>query len=117
MMEILQAAFSKALTANAMLFFAAAAIGQMLHGVQKWTQGEAASPLTWFTTNVKATVAAVIVNITAAVTAIQLLPIDTMAASACLYAGVLCGLGSDTFNKGARAEWTPEQRAAASPKP
>jgi hypothetical protein len=25
---------------------------------------------------------------------------------------LLCGLGSDTLNKGARPAWTPEQRAA-----
>jgi hypothetical protein len=118
-MESLLALIAKALSGpamvNAVLFFAAAAAGQVLHGVVKWTQSEVASPLAWFTTNGKATVAAVIVNIGAAVTAIQLLPIDTMTAWASIYAGVLCGLGSDTVNKGARAEWTPEQRAAAAP--
>lgn len=116
MLATLQVTIAKALSGPAMvnvvLFFAAAALGQVLHGVLKWTQSEVSSPLAWFTTNGKATVAAVIVNIGAAVTAIQLLPIDTMTAWACVYAGILCGLGSDTVNKGARAEWTPEQRAA-----
>lgn len=118
-MEALLAAISKALsgpaTVNVALFFAAAALGQVLHGVLKWTQSEVASPVDWFTTNKKATVAAIVVNIGAAVTAMQLLPIETMTAWASLYAGILCGLGSDTVNRGARAEWTPEQRAAAAP--
>ena len=120
-MQSLLALITKALSGpamvNAILFFIAAAVGQVMHGVMKWTQSEVASPVDWFTTNVKATVAAVIVNITAAVAAINLLPIETMTAYACLYAGILCGLGSDTFNKGARAAWTPEQRAAAASAP
>lgn len=120
-METLLAAISKALSGpasvNVVLFFIAAAGGQVLHGVWKWTQGDSASVLDWFTSNKKATVAAIIVNITATIAAISLLPIETMSAYACLYAGALCGLGGDTFNKGARAEWTPEQRAAAATKP
>lgn len=97
---------------NVILFCVAAVFGQILHGVWKWTQGDTASVLDWFLSNKKSTVAAVIVNITATITAINLLPIETMSAYACLYAGALCGLGGDTVNKGARPEWTPEQRAA-----
>jgi len=115
MLATLQAAISKALAGpaevNTIMFIIAALIGQILHGVLKWTQGEANSPVGWFTSNIKATIGAFIANIGITITAIQLLPIDTMTAWASLYAGLLCGLGSDTLNKGARPAWTPEQRA------
>jgi hypothetical protein len=119
MLATLQAALAKALAGpaevNTILFVLAALVGQFLHGVLKWTRGEAESPLAWFTSNIKATIGAVIANIGITVAAIQLLPIDGMTAWASLYAGLLCGLGSDTLNKGARPTWTPEQRAAKAP--
>jgi hypothetical protein len=121
-MDALLTSISKALSGaaqvNVVLFFTAALIGQALYGVRKWTQGEAASPVTWFTSNVKATVAAVITNIGVTTLAVSLLPIESMTAYASLFAGLLCGLGSDAVvNKGVRPDWTPEQRAAASAKP
>src|SRR4030088_2836978 len=117
MMATLQAALAKALEGptgiNILLFFLAAVFGQILHGVMKWTRGEAVSPAAWFTSNIKATVTAVIVNFGLTITAVQLLPIGSMTPWASLLAGVTTGLASDTVNKGARAEWTDEQRAAA----
>ena len=112
MIAVIQKALSGPAEINTLMFVLSALIGQGLHGVLKWTQGEAESPLSWFTSNIKATIGAFIANIGITITAIQLLPIDTMTAWASLYAGLLCGLGSDTLNKGARPAWTPEQRAA-----
>src|SRR5260221_6623184 len=118
MMATLRAALAKALAGpagfNTLLFFMAAGFGQTLHGVMKWTEDEASSPASWFTTNIKATTAAVIVNLGLVVAAIQLLPIEHMTPWASLLAGMTTGLASDTINKGARPEWTDAQRAAAS---
>jgi len=84
--------------------------GASLHGVSS-DAGEAESPVAWFTSNIKSHYREhyrPISGIT--ITAIQLLPIDTMTAwRVCTRATV--GLGSDTLNKGARAQWTPEERA------
>jgi len=82
----------RAAEVNTILFVLMAFVGQGLHGVLKWTQGEAESPVAWFTSNIKATIGAIIANIGITITAIQLLPIDTMTAWASLYAGLLCGL-------------------------
>lgn len=113
MIAAIQKALSGPTEINTLLFILSALVGQIFHGVLKWTQGEASSPVSWFTSNMKATIGAVVANIGVTVTAIQLLPIDTMTAWASLYAGLLCGLGSDTLNKGVRPEWTDAQRAAA----
>lgn len=117
MMATLQAALAKALAGptgiNILLFFMAAVFGQALHGVMKWGRGEAASPAAWFTTNIKATVAAVVVNLGLVVAAVQLLPIEHMTPWASLLAGMTTGLASDTVNKGSRPEWTDAQRAVA----
>jgi hypothetical protein len=118
-METLQAVLSKALGSptglNILLFFLAAIFGQGLHGVMKWTRGEAASPADWFTSNIKATMAAVIANLGLSIAAVQLLPIDHMTPWASLLAGLMNGLGSDTLNNGTRPTWTQEQRAAIAP--
>src|SRR5258707_6299566 len=67
MLATLQAAIGKALSGqtevNTVLFVLTAIVGQFLHGVLKWTRGEAESPVAWFTSNIKATVGAVIANI------------------------------------------------------
>jgi hypothetical protein len=119
MMATLQAALAKALEnptgLNILLFFLAAIFGQGLHGVMKWTRGEAASPAAWFTSNIKATMAAVIANLGLSIAAVQLLPIDHMTPWASLLAGLMNGLGSDTLNNGTRPTWTQEQRAAIAP--
>jgi hypothetical protein len=121
MIATLQAAFAKALAGpvgiNILLFFLAALFGQALHGVLKWGRGEAASPAAWFTTNIKATIAALIVNFGLVVAALQLLPIEHMTPWASLLAGMTTGLASDTVNKGARPAWTSEQRAASTTPP
>lgn len=117
MMATLQAALAKALAGptgmNILLFFMAAVFGQTLHGVMKWARGEAESPGAWFTTNIKATTAAIVVNLGLVVAAVQLLPIEHMTPWASLLAGMTTGLASDTVNKGSRPEWTDAQRAAA----
>lgn len=46
----------------ALVFCAAAAVGQLLHAVKKWADGASTSPLTWLTTDIKHTVSAMIGN-------------------------------------------------------
>lgn len=115
-MESILASIGKSLagpaTPNVILFFGAALVAQLLNGIQKWTRRETESPLSWFTTNAKATVAAVVANVGAVVAGVQLLPIETLSGWASVFAGAMCGYAIDNaVNKGARAQWTDEQRA------
>ncbi len=116
MLHALGHALGQKTTVNVVLFCLAALVGQLLHGVRQWLAGETAAPFEWFTTHLRATFAALIGNIGIAVGAISLLPIDHMTAWASVFAGFLGGFSSDALlNKGKRAAWSDDRRAAVIP--
>ena len=97
---------------NALIFAVAALSGQLLHAVKKWSDGEA-----WLLANPRRTIGACIGNLTAIAGFITSGTIDGMKLAQLIFLGVFMGLSADSvLNKGARAEWTPEQRAAATKK-
>lgn len=57
--------------AAAIIFCASAAIGQVMHAVKKWADGEVESPLTWLTTGIRRSVGALIGNLGGMIVFIQ----------------------------------------------
>jgi len=94
---------------NAVAFASAAIIGKALHAVKKSLEGEA-----WVTANIKRTAAAVIGNMIAIVGFISTGALDSMPKIATVLAlGLFMGFSADSaLNKGARKEWTDEERNA-----
>lgn len=94
---------------NAAVFCAGAMLGQFLHALKKWSDG-----YVWIMSNPRATVGAIIGNITGMVGFISsgsLDSINSLATVACL--GLFMGMSADSvLNKGAQKVWTDEERAA-----
>lgn len=92
---------------NAVVFCIAALAGQILHAVQKWTQG-----YKWVLSNPRATVGAVIANLTGMVGFIGTGALDEITGIATVIAlGLFMGLSADSvLNRGTKTVWTDEQR-------
>ena len=104
---------------GALIFCVSAIVGQILHSIKKWADGEISCPLAWLTTGIKRTVSAVIANIAGMLIFIQsgvLGPmLDLPNGSWALFLfGFMQGFSVDSgLNKGIRSEWTEEQRESA----
>ncbi len=94
---------------NAVAFASAAILGQVLHALKKWAEGEA-----WILANAKRSVAAVIGNLIAIMGFISTGALDSMPKIATVLAlGLFMGFSADSaINKGARREWTEAERNA-----
>ena len=94
---------------NAVAFGSAAIIGQVLHAMKKWAEGEE-----WVLANVRRTVGAVVANFVAIAGFISTGALDSMPKIATVLAlGLFMGFSADSaINKGGRKEWTEEERAA-----
>lgn len=99
-------------TANAVIFCAAAAAGQLLHAVKKWCEG-----YQWVTANPRATVGAIIGNVTGMVGFVATGALDDITKIGTVIAlGAFMGLSADSvLNKGAKEVWTQEERDANTP--
>ena len=99
---------------KATVFCIAAISGQLLHAIKKWSEGYA-----WVLSNPRATVGAVIANLTGMAGFISMGTLDGISALGTVGAlGLFMGLSADSvLNKGAQKEWTDEQRAANGAKP
>lgn len=95
---------------NALIFTGAALLGQLLHAVKKWAEGDA-----WLLVNIRRTVAALIANVTAIVGFIMTGALNGIPdVYTVILLGLTMGFSTDsTINKGQRKEWTEEERAAA----
>lgn len=108
-MDSIQTVLADPSVRNAAWFATAAVAGQTLHAVKKWAEGEA-----WVMANFRRTVGAVCGNIAGIVGFVSTGALDDMTKIGTVIAlGVFMGFSADSaLNKGARAEWTPEERAA-----
>lgn len=98
---------------NGAVFCVSAVIGQILHSVKQWANGDADTFLGWLTSNPKRTVAAVIGNAGALLTALTVVGIDNMTLTQIIATGGLLGLSADSIiNRGVRPTWSNEGRAA-----
>ena len=100
----------------AMIFCASAGIGQILHAVKRWSDGDVDSPLAWLTSGLRRTVGAVIGNIGGMVVFIQTGVLGPMLALpngwwAIFLFGFMNGFTADSaLNKGVRSAWTDAER-------
>lgn len=100
----------------ASVFCVSAGVGQLLHAVKKWADGEVDGIFSWVFGNIKRTISAVIGNIGGMVVFIQtgvlgpilLLPNGLWAI---FLFGFMNGFTADSaLNKSSRKEWTPTER-------
>lgn len=97
--------------ANALLLIVGAGLGQCLFWVSRWANGEQ-----WVMCNFRRTVAAMIGNITALAALLAAGTTDGMSVAAAFFSGLTLGVAADSLlNKGARKEWTDEQREEKKP--
>lgn len=107
--------------AAAIIFCVSATIGQVMHAVKKWADGEVASPLAWITSGLRRTVGALMGNLGGMIVLIQTGVLGPVLALpngwwAIFLFGFMNGFTADSaLNKTTRAAWTPEQRNAAKP--
>lgn len=114
MQATIQAILNDKTTINAVIFCLAAALGQVLHAVKKWADGEVNNPLDWITNSLRHTVSALIGNMGGMIAFIATGVLDPMTPGALLIFGLMNGFTADSaLNKATRAAWTPEQRDAA----
>lgn len=119
MRELLAKIFENSDAAAAMLFCFSAGVGQVLHALKKWADGESASLVGWFTSNIKRTISAMIGNLGGMLIFVQtgvLGPILALPNGlwAIFLFGFMNGFTADSaLNKSNRATWTDEQRKAA----
>lgn len=99
---------------NAVLFCCAAALGQVLHALKKWADGEVSSPLDWITVSLRHSVGALIGNLGGMIAFVGSGVLEPMAPGALVIFGLMNGFSADSaLNKATRTAWTPEERAAA----
>ena len=94
---------------NATVFCMAAVLGQIFHAVKKWTQG-----YDWVLSNPRATIGAIIGNITGMVGFIATGALDDIQKLGTVIAlGLFMGLSADSvLNKGSQVKWSPTERKA-----
>lgn len=117
----LRSIFDNPDAAAAIIFCLSAAVGQTLHAIKKWADGETSSPFSWLTTGLRRTVGAVIGNLGGMLVFIQtgvLGPILALPNGwwAIFLFGFMNGFTADSaLNKSARAEWSEDQRKENKP--
>ncbi len=100
------------------VFCIAAAIGQFIHAVKKWADGEVGTPLDWITKDARHTFSAILGNLGGMLVFIQTGVLGPIAAQpdgwwAVVMFGFMNGFTADSaLNKSTRQEWTAEERAA-----
>lgn len=93
------------------IFCLAALLGQILHAVKKWADGEADNPWNWLRTNPKRTVSALIGNAIAMFYFVTSGALTGMTGTSLIVFGVMQGVATDSaLNKGARNVWTATKR-------
>lgn len=106
MQDMIQTVVADPGVRNGVLFASAAIVGQILHGVKKWAEGEDI-----MFSNPKRTVAAIIGNLSAILGAMAM-GLDNLSISQAILAGATLGLAADSvLNKGERKVWPAEKRA------
>ena len=100
-------------TVNAIIFCLAAALGQVLHAVKKWADGEVGNPLDWLTQSVRHSVSAMIGNMGGMIAFVATGVLDPMTPGALVIFGLMNGFTADSaLNKATRTAWTDAERAA-----
>ena len=109
MMDAAQKVLRDPSVLNAVAFASAAIMGQVLHALKKWSEGEA-----WIMANARRTVGAIIANGVAIAGFISTGALDEITKIATVLAlGLFMGFSADSaINKGSREVWTDEQRNA-----
>jgi len=114
MRATIQAIMNEQSTINAIIFCLAAAVGQVLHAIKKWADGEVESPLDWITQRARSTISAVIGNMGGMIAFVATGVLDPMTPGSLIIFGLMNGFTADSaLNKATRSAWTPEQRATA----
>ena len=110
MMEAAQTVLQDPSVLNATVFCVAAIGGQVLHAVKKWVDGYA-----WVMSNPRATVGAVIGNVTGMVGFISTGALDEVTKVGTVIAlGLFMGLSADSvINRGSQRVWSDAEREAA----
>lgn len=107
--------------AAAIIFCVSAGLGQVVHGVKKWAEGEVNCIAHWFTKDARRTVGAIIGNGASIFLFIQAAPLGPIYQVpngwwALILFGFMNGFSADSaLNKTTREQWTAEQRAASKP--
>ena len=118
MQATLQAILNDKTTINAVIFCLAAALGQVLHAVKKWADGEVSNPLDWITQSARHSISALIGNMGGMIAFIATGVLDPLTPGGLIIFGLMNGFTADSaLNKATRATWTPEQRAAKNEEP
>lgn len=100
----------------ALIFCVSASIGQIMHALKKWADGEVESAFQWVTGNIRRTVGAVIGNIGGMVVFIQTGVLGPLLALpngwwAIFLFGFMNGFSADSaLNKSSRAAWSESER-------
>lgn len=99
---------------NTLIYILAAAGGQVLFAVSQWARGEIECVMDRFRHNPRATLAALIGNLTAIIGVMVALPLADMPLQAVVITAFFQGISADSLlNKNARKVWSEEERAAA----
>ena len=114
MQATMQAILNDKTVINAIIFCLAAFLGQVLHAVKKWADGEVSNPLDWITISARHTTSAILGNLGGMIAFISTGVLEPMTPGALLIFGLMNGFTADSaLNKATRQAWTPEQRATA----
>lgn len=114
----LQAILNDTTTINAIIFCLAAALGQVLHAVKKWADGEVDNPLEWVTQSARHSVSAMIGNLGGMIAFVATGVLDPMTPGALVIFGLMNGFTADSaLNKASRTAWTDVERAAKTTEP
>jgi len=117
MSELLSKILASPDVAAAIIFCASASIGQVMHAIKKWGDGEVDSLTGWLTNNVRRSVGAAIGNMGGMLVFIQTGVLGPMLALpngwwAIFLFGFMNGFTADSaLNKANREAWTAEKRA------
>lgn len=114
----LKQVFDNPAVAAAVIFCVAAALGQLLHAVKKWTEGEVECVWSWISSSPRRTVGALLGNATGMLVFIQTGVLEPIYQApngwwALILFGMTNGFSADSaLNKATRNAWSPEERAA-----
>lgn len=107
MQDMIQAVVADRAVMNEVLFASSAIVGQILHAIKKWAEGDDV-----MFSNIRRTVAAIIGNLTAIIGAMAM-GLGNLDISQAILAGLTLGLAANSvLNRGARREWSKERREA-----
>lgn len=114
MQATIQAILNDKATINAIIFCFAAGLGQALHAIKKWADGEVENPLDWLTVSARHSISALIGNMGGMIALVATGVLDPMTPGGLIIFGLMNGFTADSaLNKATRTAWTPDQRDAA----